>query len=838
MGATLVSSTPEPLPPFTGKNFAPKRELDQLKNDGRVTDPSTLTIALQLRYNDYCRRDEQAWKEYIDIGRCVSNLRNGKLLLMRSITDGRYLFVKKDGRFSDNKTVGGLFQFYSTKLTAEWLSSRPERDPVCPDSDDQIEALIANVKIVQDYYNRRFFDDNYEEQESLSAQDFGTWVTRYRYDPDKKDIECELLDFPACRWDMRFRAEESSYFLYESRCSNAVLEHILNANIPEDSSGSYESYGLEVIEQIARQGGNVAGHGKDSPYGDATPVQGENTVTEMWLQPEAYCDIDVSRDESTIGGVKIPKGQSLLEIFPDGLCAVGINGFKTIIGLYGENHKDHIVSGIYHLQSFSGVGKGISDAVDVKKEMDDLHSQTMAYIKAHSTPATYYNQDMITEEQARNIGKPRKNIPVDFSNAPDGVNSINQAIQSLTPQNPAGSIFQYKDVLNNWLQMSMQVTDFSNGLPGVDNKTATGAKIGDANAEMVLVPQHRNKADHRRRSDKVIFNLFKKYVNKDKWFATRSKNGITAGRYLSSSAFNDVDIDFEIVANSEVAKTPLQTQQNLSQLLNFTGGVAGLIQAVQMNPDITGEVATAFGVKLSIPSKTDIARVCRRRLEQAKELLKTELTNQQFMAAVGLPADNTNLAAAVVSQLTPPISPKEPWAMEKAQWMSELLDSDEMTFTPIELRYVLEEMIDRQIEAMAVGQAQQAQDQSAAYVLGNLPMIVGEQAMTQQNMALEASFQQQQAAAQAQAQAQAQQGQAQEQSQAQTEQTRNAVDAEATQALIQDKTSSADHERAMEQEKVTHKNAMEQARFNHQAKMQELAKQSQMKAQQPKKKVA
>ena len=90
-----------------------------------------------------------------------------------------------------------------------------------------------------------------------------------------------------------------------------------------------------------------------------------------------YCDIDLNEDESTVEGPKLKKGSTLLEMFPDGMCVVGINGMQTIIGVYAENHKDHIVSGIYHLQSFSGVGKGVSDAVDVKKEMDDLHSQTL-----------------------------------------------------------------------------------------------------------------------------------------------------------------------------------------------------------------------------------------------------------------------------------------------------------------------------------------------------------------------------------------------------------------------------------------------------------------------------
>ena len=102
------------------------------------------------------------------------NLVEGKLLLMRHAIENRYLFVKRDSRYADNKTVGGLFQFYWTKLMAEWLSSRPEIDPICPSDDDQVEEFIASVKIVQDFYNTRFFTNRYEQEEFSSAAAFGT----------------------------------------------------------------------------------------------------------------------------------------------------------------------------------------------------------------------------------------------------------------------------------------------------------------------------------------------------------------------------------------------------------------------------------------------------------------------------------------------------------------------------------------------------------------------------------------------------------------------------------------------------------------------------------------
>lgn len=730
--------------PAIGTNYAPKRPLDELATNKVNRQPNTLTDALSKKYQQYMRRDEQVWQEAYDIGQMVDNLTNGKLLMLRHAITNRFLFVQRKGRFTDNKTVGGTFQFYITKLLADWLASNPMRDPICPSDDDQIEEFIEGVKIIQDYYDTRFFDDQYQTKEFMSLACFGTSVTRYRFDPFVQDIICELLPFTGCRWDVRFRAEESPFFIYESKCATSVLEEQLDFEVASDANDT-ENYGLQIFEQISKQGGNVAGRGKERPRGVYGDIQDETVVTEMWLRPEEYVDIKLNADEPTLGGQTLKQGQKLIEVFPDGMCAVGINGLKTITGLYPESHKDHIVTGIYHVRTYSGLGKGVSDAVDVKKEMDDLYSQTMAYVRAHGTPSWGYNKDIVSEQQARDIGKPNTNIAFDFTNAPDGVNSINQAIQALVPGNPGQGVWQMGSQLENYLQMAFQVTSFSDGMPGVNNRTATGAQIGEQTARTMLVPQHRNKADQRKRSDKVIFNLAKKYLNKPKFFATRDINGITMGKTLSGTQFDGVDIDFEIIADSEVARTPLSKQMGLQALLQSSNGLGGLIQAIQMNPALTGEVANTFGAEITVPKQKDVARVCRKRIEQIKVLLQGEMQKQQIMTMVtGQPVDNANLPESIVSQVYPPISPFEPYYEQKVAWLAAFLDLDEMQFAQPMMRHCIEEMIRRHVEMSVVGKAEFEQSANMGTVMSQLPMLLGDQAMSNDAQRLQADYQMQQ----------------------------------------------------------------------------------------------
>ncbi len=809
MPATNTSSTPKTNYAVLGKNYAPSAPLKALESRKPNWSPDELTSALKKKYDDYIKRDYEAWIELVEQGRMVANLTLGKLLPLRNRVSGRWMMIAKtDSRFADNKTVAGQFQFYITKLNSEWLSSNPELDPICPSDADQIEQYISAVKMVNDFYEQKFYDVAYQTNEFKSAAEYGTWLTRYRYDPDIKDLVCELLPFPACRWDLRKRAEESSYFIYQSKCSTAVLANLLNADIASDSNEDYDNPGLRIIDQISRQGGSVTGEGKTNPYGNYDNVDGENVVTEMWLQPEAYCDIELTMPEDSVDGGKIPK--KLIDMFPNGLCAVGINGMKTIIQLHSENLKDHIVSGLYHVQSFCGVGKGVSDAVDAYKDLNDLHSQLLAHTKAHSMPGFGYNSKVVDENDARSIGQPRKNIALNFDNAPDGIHSVNQVIEAIVPGAASPAAFQMVESFKNDLQIAFQTTQFSGAFPGVDNTTATGAKIGDAEASSVLIPQHLNKADHRKRSAVVVYNLFRKYMPAQKWFPMKNINGITKGMTFDNTKFADVEIEFQIVPNSQISQSPYQQRENLSQLFQFTGGLPGLLQAQQMNPDITSTVIDAYGVKLPIAMKDNVARICRRRIEWCQKKLQEEMMLQRVMPQ-GTQIDNYNLAEAIVSQMPDHISPSELYGKEKAAWMADLLDTDELQYGPPEMRLIVEELIRKQLQIETFGQAERDMDTNIGMVMGQLPQVLGTQMMSNQATQMQQQYEAQQA-----------QAQAQQEQQNQLQQGALQIAQQSAQAKIADQQAQSQHRNALAQSAQQH--AIQTAQ-NNQAHQQTLIQQ-------------
>ena len=211
------------------------------------------------------------------------------------------------------------------------------------------------------------------------------------------------------------------------------------------------------------------------------------------------------------------------------------------------------------------------------------------------------------------------------------------------------------------------------------------------------------------------------------------------------------------------------------------------------NPDLAGAVVHAFGAKLPIPNKSDIARVCRKRIEQAKKLIDAELQNQELLKMVGIQPDNANLSASILSQIRPQIFSKEPYHQQKMMWLSELLDTDEMMFADKEMREFIGAMIDRHQQEMTLGLMQIQQDQSTAGIIANLPMLLGEQAMNQQNQAMVEEQQQAQMA----------------QQQQQAAQNEQALQMKQQEADIAEKSASAQRQHEETQGKVAHDRALQ-----------------------------
>lgn len=531
------------------------------------------------------------------------------------------------------------------------------------------------------------------------------------------DLVCESLLLPGCRWDLKTRAEWSSWFLYQQQVSMGAIRRMLgNVRIP-GTGDEIVDVGQQVIKALAYSGQAISGRAYQTWRNQKSA---ENpTLCEMWLSPEDYADIQLKGDEETIGGEPLPAGASLADLFPDGLCAVGLNGFALTLGLYAERHSDHITSGVWHMKPLSGAGRGQTDIVEVQKRLNKLDSQTLAFMDAAATPGILHDKKLLSDDEAGYLASPRAHIPVDLSQLPEGVR-LSDAVMQMHPQSVPGQMVQYtQQFLATTFSTLSHVTDFSNGgISGQSNDTARAAMIADANANSVFGPLLAIKGETRQRVAEITVELYRKHFPLKRYFPLGGQYSQQPGLWLSGADLSH-DIRFEVTRESELPQNSLNRQDRLINFFNAINQAfpnMGYVGALQAHPEIVADMSKLWNVNITAQGVDVVAQICRKRLEQMRAGLPSLMAMGGGQAPVdpmtGQPLPSVD-PQALIAFITPPVSPMEKDHPGKMNWWQVWLDTDEGQESPLELRMAAELMIQLhyeyagfQLGAMAAQQGQ------------------------------------------------------------------------------------------------------------------------------------
>ncbi len=496
------------------------------------------------------------------------------------------------------------------------------------------------------------------------------------------DLRCDILPFPACWWDLHYRAEESPYFIYRQRISTARIRATIgNIRIPGD--GAQSDRGLDVIDALAKTGQALGGYSWHGWNRRERRPSDYCTLDEMWMTPDEYADIRARGDEQTVAGVTIPREVSLAEVFPEGLVAVGLNGMRVVLGLYSERHADHLVSGVYHMKPLSGAGRGAADGVEVQKRLNKFDNQAINYMDAVSTPGILHDVNLIAEDEAQYLGHPRAQIAVDLSQLPP-TRSLADAVHAMQPGSLPAQFVQYtQDFLKDMFQLSFHITNFSGGLPGVSNRTATGAQITDANANAIFIPVLQLKAASRVRAAELTVNLYREHFPLDRYFPLGGKHGEAMGMSLNGSQIEG-ELVFDYEQDSELPKNNYTKREDAVAFFALFGGFAGYLQAVESDPVMVTELARLWNVRIGGRDYDVVAERCRTRLDQMKAAQATIMSLRMAPGQALSPLSGVGLSVAagidpiaLIAAIQPPISRYEPHHLDKARWLSEWLDTDE-----------------------------------------------------------------------------------------------------------------------------------------------------------------
>jgi hypothetical protein len=541
------------------------------------------------------------------------------------------------------------------------------------------------------------------------------------------DIACESIPLWNLRWDLNESLENSSWVIYNRRIRKDVLRGQLQGKIKIEG-GTTNDQGLEAIQALVYAGPAVGGRSSGGFLNRTDDKEAAYTdLTEMWLDPTLYGYIDLKEPVQTLAGQEIPAGP-LVDTFPDGMCVMGIDEMRTILYLYNEHHRDHFVAGQYHLDPVAGAGDGAVDVIEVQRQFNIGNSQIFTQIRSQATPAVLYDKDLISGDEMDYLGHPELNVPVDLSRLPDQ-RSIQQAVHQLQPGQLPGHVTEYvHQFLNNMFQLTAHTTDFSGGLPGVNNTTATGAQIGSALAQSLHAPQLQLLAEVNKRTAELALKLFHKYCKDERYLRLAGKNDAEYGLWIKGSDV-DTDVVIEIVPESWLPQSGFEKRERLKEFIQFFGGADGLSQAMVNHPQMVGELVKLTDVSLDLGDWDSAIRMGRRRIEQMKVQLPTVMQQAAGMPPemmMQLQAQGIDpamvLAKSLMDGIQPPPDIRENGHEAAAAYYREWLTTDEGLKADKILYTAVKMLADQELMFIVQGGPMGAAQQSAM-AMGMLPQI-------------------------------------------------------------------------------------------------------------------
>ncbi len=532
------------------------------------------------------------------------------------------------------------------------------------------------------------------------------------------DLCCEVIPFFNLRFDLAYRLEESPWLIYRRRVRRDVLKgHYPALNIALSET---QDTGLIAADALVRSAQAISGTSRSGLITDTSRSQPEACdLVEMWLDPCIYADYINPEPFQTLSGVTIQEG-SISEQFPDGMCMLCVDDGKIILDVHNEHHREHFVSSPFHIKPLTGLGDGVVDIVEIQRQFNQINSQIYTQISTAATPAVLYDKDLMRGDSANYIGMPHQNIPVDLTGLPEN-RGIRDAVFPLAPQGIPGHVIQYaQQFLNNMFQLTAHTTDFSGGLPGVDNRTATGAQIAAANAQSLHAPYLELLADVNKRTMELALNLYRRHCLDRRYYTIASKHGKQDGIWLRASNISD-DVEVEVIPESHLPQSGLERRERLKEFISFFGNVQGLMEAEKMNPELVAQLTDLYDIDIESDDYSIAAEVGRGRIEQMRQLLPyvAQLTAQASAAGgppgqvmvpdqMGgfMPVDiNVFAGRLLVNALDPPPDVFETAHLEAAGYYREWLTTDDGMEAPRPLREAVKLVIQAELQfgAMEAG---------------------------------------------------------------------------------------------------------------------------------------
>lgn len=543
------------------------------------------------------------------------------------------------------------------------------------------------------------------------------------------DVCCDLISIYSIVWNAKLGLEKSPLVLWEE-------DHDV-----DDLKATYQ--GLEIPETKNRTPNLDAKANLEHMNRSDNRDGKRTTLSRLWIEPRRYYNWELSEQVKTYAGVIFEEGMHPIDTFPDGMHMIMMG--DLIVDMYGAVKNDDLVCMEYEGNASGGLANGCEAMCEPQRQTNTVTSLINLWIRHHAAPPKLYNPELI--DAGDMSGDPTKPIPINtamLGMTPE--HTIEKAWVAEQPTQMPQGVFQYKQELRNAIQFAALATEFSEGLPSVDNQTLGGARIAQSLAQSVSGTKLSQFADFRVEIAKRKLRLFKRHCWDDKYVEFAGKYGEIEGQTISAMDIPD-DFEIEAVPNSWLPRTAEQRQQNVQALLTVAGGIEGLLMAP---PAVVSELFQIYDVKFGEDIFPVAVRTARWRIKQMRDLLPDVITANEMMAQAGI-ITNMQMAATpgpiapprqppgmdagaqqmmlqpvsvgqqLFSALKPAFNPRESGHKEAAEYLSMWFTTDEGLNSPPELIEAVGVLQDAHLDGIAM----RAMVETGLAMAGQPPMPAG-----------------------------------------------------------------------------------------------------------------
>lgn len=488
------------------------------------------------------------------------------------------------------------------------------------------------------------------------------------------DIGHELLPIPALNWDQRVLIQDSSFVHYRSEVPQRLVSSILGVEVAEQNPDSDPL--LRALNAVGSRGGSLQNLGRENLDGNTGFSGGVTVMDEEWYKPEWYVGRTLPKDEMTASGELLPAGVPLEQLFPEGLCAAGFNDMDVL--WFVGTEKCRIKSGVYHIQSQSGVGEGIAAAVPITEQLNIAHTANIEVVKRAGAGGGYaFDREAMTQREAKMLLKPGALVGLKMRGT--RYTSVDQMITQFihNPQNQESLALVAS--LTNLLNICFQTTEFTNGVASdkIDVNTLGGQQMLFAQNQQRSAATLRMKGYLYASVGEDTLELFRENIKAPMFFGTNDKFALAKGRFISGADLPE-RIKCDAVKDSEIPSNTYTQQQAAIQMLEKSQffGDGGFVALIQFSPRIAAWWASQFpGVEIPLFNQTEILIVCQERLESMREKA-AEI--EQRLAISGYFPPLEMAAQEVIASIDRTVAMSEENHIVKAEVLKEYLDDDEV----------------------------------------------------------------------------------------------------------------------------------------------------------------